>query len=99
MRIVSDSLDKTHRSSVLADCEKKSGWLYGHPGGGEVIVTIRGVRRTSSADARPSHGFMHSRLNAAASARVRSAAFIFLILSVTSSTRAYTNSRIAARTA
>src|SRR5438046_2655043 len=92
-------LTKLPRSSLRANREKKSGWLYGHPVGGEVIVTIRGFRRTSSADARPSHWFMYSRLNASASARVRSASFIFLSLSVTSSTRAYTKSRIAARTA
>src|SRR6266571_5384745 len=42
---------------------------------------------------------MYSRLNASASARVRSASFIFLSFSVTSSTRPYTKSRIAARTA
>src|SRR5256714_6730154 len=99
MRIVSDSLDKTHRSSVVADCEKKSGWLYGHPVGGEVIVTIRGSAAPLRRIPALSHWFMYSRLNASASARVRSASFIFLSLSVTSSTRAYTKSRIAARTA
>src|SRR2546423_4054060 len=99
MRIVSDSLDKTHRSSVVADCEKKSGWLYGHPVGGEVIVTIRGSAAPLRRIPVLFHWFMYSRLNASASARVRSASFIFLSLSVTSSTRAYTKSRIAARTA
>src|SRR2546422_11411589 len=47
----------------------------------------------------PSHLLRYSRLNVSASARVRSASCIFLSFSVTSSTRAYTKSRIAARTA
>src|SRR5256885_5455126 len=46
-----------------------------------------------------SHLLRYSRLNVSASARVRSASCIFLSFSVTSSTRAYTKSRIAARTA
>ncbi len=72
---------REHRACI----EKKSGWLSGHPVGGEVIVTSG---RSASPPASGTYLFMYSRLNASASISVRSASFIFLSLSVTSSTRA-----------
>ena len=71
---------REHRACI----EKKSGWLSGHPVGGEVIVTS-GCRPSPTSG---TYLFMYSRLNASASMSVRSASFIFLSLSVTSSTRA-----------
>src|SRR5205807_4331496 len=53
-----------------------------------------GWRRTSSAGSLLSHWLLYSRLDASASARVRSASLIFLSLSVTSSTPAYTKLRV-----
>src|SRR5437867_6680517 len=80
---------------------KKNGVAFGPPSWGGGNREDPGGPPTPLAASRPFDRYfcMYSRLNASASSRVRSASFIFLSLSVTSSTRAYTKSRIAARTA
>src|SRR3990170_1239670 len=87
------------------DCgDGKEKWVARRPpswGGGNRDVAAQPVTPCSA-----SHPFgpfsyfcMNSRLNASACSIARSASWIFLSFSVTSSTREYTKSRIAARTA
>src|SRR5439155_22969872 len=86
---------------ATADEGKKNGVAFWPPSWGGGNREDPGGPPTPLAASRPFDRYfcMYSRLNASASSRVRSASFIFLSLSVTSSTRAYTKSRIAARTA